>query len=122
MDPLFRRRPQVRSRRVLLNGLLFLQGRGFGLRHLGLLAQLQLPFVGHHELLYPEVGAVEDENRTPAIHRDAIREIQLTARAAEPAPLRLEIPVSIELLDAVVARVRYVDKAVPIAGDAPGIP
>src|SRR2546427_997534 len=63
MSLLFRRRPEMRARSFLLDRLLLLQRGGFGLGHLGLLAQLQLPFVGRHELLHPEIGTVEHEDR-----------------------------------------------------------
>src|SRR5438105_733221 len=122
MSLLFRRRPEMRARGFLLDRLLLLQRGGFGLGHLGLLAQLQFPLVGRHELLHPEIGTVEHEDRASPVHRDAIGEVELPARAADTAPLRFEVPVPIELLDSVVAVVRHVDEAVPIDGDPPGIP
>src|SRR5881409_835564 len=122
MSLLFRRRPEMRARSFLLDRLLLLQRGGFGLGHLGLLAQLQLPFVGRHELLHPEIGTVEHEDRASTVHSDAIGEVELPACDAEPAPLRFEVPVPIELLDSVVTGVRHVHEAVPIDGDPPGIP
>src|SRR5712691_8070412 len=114
MSLLFRRRPEMRARSFLLDRLLLLQGGGFGLGHLGLLAQLQLPFVGRHELLHPEIGTVEHEDRASPVHRDAIRKVELPASAAEAAPLRFEVPVPVELLDSVVAGARQKQEAVPI--------
>src|SRR5207247_2383500 len=122
MSLLFRRRQEMRARSFLLDRLLLLQRGRFGLGHLGLLAQLQLPFVGRHELLHPEIGTVEHEDRASTVHPDAIGEVELPACAAEPAPLRFEVPVPIELLDSVVTGVRHVPEAVTIDGDPPGIP
>src|SRR5947209_2479427 len=122
MSLLFRRRPEMSARGLLLDRLLLLQRGGFGLGHLGLFAQLRLPFVGRHELLHPEIGTVEHEDRAPPVHRDAIGKVELPTSAAETAPLRFEVPVPIELLDPVVAGVRHVHEAVPIDGDPPGVP
>src|SRR6266852_5386375 len=122
MSLLFRRRPEMRARGFLLDRLLLLQRGGFGLGHLGLPAQLQLPFVRRHELLHPEIGAVEHEDRAAPVHREAIGKVELPPCAAETAPLRFEVPVPIELLDSVVAGVRHVHEAVPIDGDPPRIP
>src|SRR5712692_5274970 len=80
----FRRRQEMRARGVLLDRLLLLQRGGLGLGHLGLLAQLQLSFVGSHELLHPEIGTVEHEDRAASVHREAVGKVELPARAAEP--------------------------------------
>src|SRR3989475_10256305 len=118
----FRRRQEMRARRFLLDRLLLLQRGGLGLGHFGLLAQLQLPFVGRHELLHPEIGAVKHEDRAAPVHREAIGKVKLPPCAAETAPLRFEVPVPIELLDSVVAGVRHIHETVPIDGDPPRIP
>src|SRR5207245_10726334 len=83
----FRCRQEMRARRFLLDRLLLLQRGGLGLGHFGLLAQLQLPFVGRHELLHPEIGAVEHEDRAAPVHREAIGKVELPPCAAKSAPL-----------------------------------
>src|SRR2546427_92665 len=111
MSLLFRRRPEMRARSFLLDRLLLLQRGGFGLGHLGLLAQLQLPFVGRHELLHPEIGTVEHEDRASTVHPDAIGEVELSARVAEAAPRHDELAAAVELLNAEIGAIHDVDIA-----------
>ena len=56
-----------------------------------------------------------------AVYGYAIGVIELPVTAALAAPLRYEIPVTVELLDATVATVRHIDISAAVYGYARGV-
>ena len=89
---------------------------------LGIFLEPFTPLIRRHELFNPGVPAIHDKHASSDIDRDAVREVELPFAVPESTPLGDEIAFFIELLDTVIAGVRYVDIAGAIDRNAPGRP
>src|SRR6185503_5575532 len=66
------------------------------------------------ELLHAMVVGIGDVDEAGVVHRDVVRELELTVAGAESTPAKQERAVAGELLDPAVVLVGYVDLAVAI--------
>jgi hypothetical protein len=88
----------------------------------GVFLETLTPLVGRHELFDSGIPAIDGKHASLSIDCNAVGKVELPFSIPEPAPLGNEIAFFIELLDAVIARVRYIDIADAIDRDAPGRP